>query len=83
MTIYGKAPNPNAARLFAEWAISLEGQKAIDSVGRESARKDFKSKTAIESAFPKGTKAVPVSDKLFLEDPKKWLDTHVKPIWEG
>jgi iron(III) transport system substrate-binding protein len=81
--IYGKAPNPNAARLFAEWAISLEGQKAIDSVGRESSRKDFKSKTAIESAFPKGTKAVPVNDKLFLEDPKKWLDTHVKPIWEG
>ena len=81
--IYGKAPNPNAARLFAEWAISLEGQKAIDSVGRESSRKDFKSKTAIESAFPKGTKAVPVNDKLYLEDPKKWLDTHVKPIWEG
>ena len=81
--IYGKAPNPNAAKLFAEWAISLEGQKVIDSVGRESARKDFKSKTAIESAFPKGTKAVPVNDKLFLEDPKKWLDTHVKPIWEG
>lgn len=81
--IYGKAPNPSAARLFAEWAISLEGQKVIDSVGRESSRKDFKSKTAIESAFPKGTKAVPVNDKLFLEDPKKWLDTHVKPIWEG
>jgi iron(III) transport system substrate-binding protein len=81
--IYGKAPNPNAARLFAEWAISQEGQKTIDSVGRESARKDFKSKTSLESAFPKGTKAVPVSDKLFLEDPKKWLDTFVKPVWEG
>jgi ABC-type Fe3+ transport system substrate-binding protein len=81
--IYAKAPNPNAARLFAEWAISQEGQRAIDSVGRESARKDFKSKTAIETAFPKGTMAVPVNDKSFLEDPKKWLDTHVKPIWEG
>ena len=81
--IYAKAPNPNTAKLFAEWAISQEGQKVIDSVGRESSRKDFKSKTSIESAFPKGTKAVPVTDKLFLEDPKKWLDTYVKPIWQG
>jgi iron(III) transport system substrate-binding protein len=81
--IYAKAPNPNAAKLFAEWAISQEGQKVIDSIGRESSRKDFESKTSIEHAFPKGTKAVPVNDKAFLEDPKKWLDTYVKPIWEG
>jgi ABC-type Fe3+ transport system substrate-binding protein len=81
--IYAKAPNPNAAKLFAEWAISTQGQQVIDSVGRETSRKDFKSKTSIESAYPKGTKAIPVSDKLFLEDPKKWLDINVKPIWEG
>lgn len=77
--IYAKAPNVNAAKLFAEWAISVEGQKVIDSVGRESSRNDFKSKTSIESAFPKGTKPIPVTDKAFLEDPKSWLDTHVKP----
>ena len=81
--IYAKAPNPNAAKLFAEWLISDEGQKTIDSVGRESSRNDFKSKTSIESAFGKGAKTLPVTDKLFLEDPKKWLDTFVKPIWEG
>jgi ABC-type Fe3+ transport system substrate-binding protein len=81
--IYGKAPNPAAARLFAEWLISDEGQKAIDAVGRESSRNDFKSKTSIDAAFPKGTKPLPVTDRLFLEDPKKWLDVNVKPIWEG
>ena len=81
--IYAKSPNPNSAKLFAEWLISEEGQKTIDSVGRETARNDFKSKTSIEAAFGKGMKPLPVTDQLFLEDPKKWLDTHVKPIWEG
>ena len=81
--IYVKAPNPNAGKLFAEWLISIEGQETIDKIGRESSRTDFKSKTSIESAFGKNTKPVPVNDKGFLEDPKKWLDTYVKPIWEG
>ncbi len=81
--IYAKAPDPNAAKLFAEWLISDEGQKTIDSVGRESSRNDFKSKTSIEAAFGKGAKPLPVTDQQFLEDPKKWLDTYVKPIWEG
>ena len=81
--IYVKAPNPNAGKLFAEWLISDEGQKTIDSIGRETSRNDFKSKTSIESAFGKGAKPLPVTDKMFLEDPKKWLDTFVKPIWEG
>ena len=81
--IYVKAPHPNAAKLFAEWLISEEGQKTIDSVGRETSRNDFKSKTSIDAAFGKGTKPLPVTDKAFLEDPKKWLDAYVKPIWEG
>ena len=81
--IYIKAPDPNAAKLFAEWMISQEGQKTIDSIGRESSRNDFKSHTSIEAAFGKNMKPLPVTDQGFLEDPKKWLDTYVKPIWEG
>jgi ABC-type Fe3+ transport system substrate-binding protein len=81
--IYAKAPNPNAAKLFAEWLISEEGQKTIDSVGRETSRNDFKSKTSIEAAYGKNMKPIPVTDQLFLEDPKKWLDSYVKPLWEG
>src|SRR5262245_22495910 len=81
--IYIKAPNPNAAKLFAEWLISEEGQKTIDSIGRETARNDFKSKTSIESAYGKAMKPLPVTDQQFLEDPKSWLDKNVKPTWEG
>ena len=81
--IYAKAPDPNAAKLFAEWLISEEGQKTIDSVGRESSRNDFKSHISIEAAFGKNMKPLPVTDQLFLQDRKKWLDTYVKPIWEG
>jgi len=81
--IYAKAPDPNAAKLFAEWLISEEGQKTIDSVGRESSRNDFKSHISIEAAFGKNMKPLPVTDQLFLQDRKKWLDTYVKPIWKG
>ena len=81
--IYAKAAHPNAAKLLTEWLISMEGQAALDSVGREASRKGFQSKTSIENAYPAGTKPIPVNDKLFMEDPKKWLDTNVKPLWEG
>jgi len=79
--IYAKAAHPNAAKLLAEWLISTEGQATLDSLGREASRKGFESKTSIGHAYPAGTQPVPVNDKLFLEDPKKWLDANVKPIW--
>jgi iron(III) transport system substrate-binding protein len=81
--IYIKAPNPNASKLFAEWLISDEGQKTIDSVGRESSRNDFKSHTSIEAAYGKAMKPLPVTDQQFLGDPLSWLNKNVKPLWEG
>jgi iron(III) transport system substrate-binding protein len=79
--IYAKAPHPHAAKLFAEWLISREGQAALDSVGREPARKGIQTKTSIEANFPATVRPLTVADKHYLEDPKKWLDTHVKPLW--
>ena len=81
--IYVKAPHPTAAKLFAEWLISPAGQAAIDAVGRASARKGFKSKTSIENAWGAGTKPIVVSNKAYIEDARKWLDTAVKPVWEN
>ncbi|MGH7828653.1 MAG: ABC transporter substrate-binding protein [Candidatus Binatia bacterium] len=81
--IYAKPPHQNTAKLFAEWLITAEGQAALDSVGRETSRKGFPSKTSIDALFPAGTRTITVQDKGYLEDPRKWLDTNVKPIWGG
>ncbi|MEW6671818.1 MAG: extracellular solute-binding protein [Thermodesulfobacteriota bacterium] len=80
--IYAKSPHPNASKLFVEWMISPAGQAAVDSVGREVSRKGFPSNTAIDKFWSSDLKPIGVSDRVFLEDPKKWLDAHVKPLWE-
>jgi ABC-type Fe3+ transport system substrate-binding protein len=79
--IYAKPPHPSAAKLFAEWLISQGGQATIDSLGRETVRKGFPGKASIEVAFPAGTRPIAAEDRVYLEDPKKWLDINVKPIW--
>ncbi|HUK40617.1 MAG TPA: extracellular solute-binding protein [Candidatus Acidoferrales bacterium] len=81
--IYVKAPHSTAAKLFAEWLVSPEGQAAINAVGRPSARKGFKSKTSIENGWGPNVKPVVVSNKAYIEDARKWLDTVVKPVWEN
>ena len=81
--IYAKAPHPTAAKLFAEWLISPDGQTAINAVGRPSARKGFKSKTSIENGWGANTKPIVVANKAYIEDARKWLDTAVKPLWEN
>jgi ABC-type Fe3+ transport system substrate-binding protein len=81
--IYAKAPHPTAAKLFAEWLTSPQGQAAIDAVGRASARKGFKSKTSMENGWGPNVKPIVVSNKSYIEDARKWLDTAVKPVWEN
>ena len=43
MAITKGGPNPAGAKMFIEWATSLEGQKAINRLGHFSLRKDFTS----------------------------------------
>jgi iron(III) transport system substrate-binding protein len=81
--IYAKAPHPAAGKLFAEWLVSPEGQAAINAVGRASARKGFKAKTSIENGWGPKVKPIVVSNKDYIEDARKWLDTAVKPVWEN
>ncbi|HVO92289.1 MAG TPA: extracellular solute-binding protein [Terriglobales bacterium] len=81
--IYGKAPHINGAKLFAEWMVSPEGQMAVSAVGREVSRKGIKSKASIEYAWGPNAKPIPSVNKTFSEDPRKWLDANVKPVWEN
>jgi hypothetical protein len=81
--IYVKSLHPSAGKLCAEWLLSPEGQVALDVLGRSSSRKGFKAKTSIENAWGSGIKPVPILNKAFLEDPTKWLEANVKPIWEN
>jgi iron(III) transport system substrate-binding protein len=81
--IYGKAPHINSAKLFAEWMISPEGQYAVAAVGRETSRKGIKSKASVEAAWGPKVKPIPIENPAFTEDPRKWLDENVKPVWEN
>lgn len=81
--IYGKAPHLNGAKLFAEWMITPEGQLAVAAVGRETSRKGVKSKASVEYAWGDKVKPIPIVNKSFSEDPRKWLDVNVKPVWDN
>ena len=81
--IYGKAPHLSGAKLFAEWMITPEGQAAVAAVGRETSRKGIKSKASVEYAWGDKVKPIPIVNRSFSEDPRKWLDANVKPVWEN
>jgi iron(III) transport system substrate-binding protein len=80
---YAYAPHPNAAKLFAEWLISEDGQRALDSVGRAPVRKGFKGGASVEAAFPESTEVIGLRNQEYMANPKAWLNQYVKPIWEG
>jgi iron(III) transport system substrate-binding protein len=66
------APHPNAAKLFLEFCLSREGQKLMQTPGRQSARTDFPND---QSAMLKDLKIVPVNPALAekLDDYAKQL----------
>ncbi len=69
--INAKAPHPNAAKLFANFMLSTEGQKQLTTAGRIPVRKDVTSNPpGILQAF-EGHKVV-VSTMTSEED-EKWL----------
>lgn len=81
--VYAKAPHPNAAKLFAEWLISPQGQSVLDGIGRETVRKGFPSHTSVDVVFSPHIEIIGVTDGRYLADPKAWLDEYVKPIWQS
>jgi len=78
--IYKLAPHPNAARLFAEWLISTEGQEIFASLMRAPSVKNFPSPIALENMFPK--EATTIFAK-FPDDPSEYIEKEIKPLWAG
>jgi iron(III) transport system substrate-binding protein len=81
--IYGKAPHLNAAKLFTEWMVTPEGQLAVAAVGRETSRKGIKSAASVEAVWGDKVKPIAISNKAYTQDPRKWLNENVKPVWEN
>ena len=78
--IYKLSPHPNAAKLFAEWLISVEGQEVFASLMRTPSVKNFPSPVALDNMFPKGT---PIIFVKFPDDPFEYINREIKPVWEG
>jgi iron(III) transport system substrate-binding protein len=75
------APHPNAARLWIEWSLSEEGQKALADQGYAVVRKGFKA-TEPEADLT-GVKILPRDDdpetfKLLGDRTKRWQDVFFK-----
>ena len=81
--IYGKAPHISSAKLFTEWMVTPEGQLAVAAVGRETSRKGIKSAASVEAVWGDKVKPITIVNKAYTEDPRKWLNENVKPVWEN
>jgi iron(III) transport system substrate-binding protein len=66
VSIAARAPHPNAAKLFIDWALSIEAQKVIASMGRVPARQGI-------------TTGIPGLDKLdMVIDDLSWVEDYNK-----
>lgn len=66
VSIAAKAPHPNAAKLFVDWALSVEAQKVIASMGRVPARQ----------GIPTGIAGLEKLDMVI--DDLSWVDDYNK-----
>ncbi len=83
LLLYAKAPHPNAAKLFIEWILSPAGQAVFASTGRTPNLKGLEVASSLEKAWSPEVRPIAALDPEFVKDPKRWLDTYVKPIWEA
>lgn len=81
--IYSLAPHPNAAKLFAEWMVTVEPQHITAELKRTPNRKGIMSPVSIEALFPESTAPVLQEPPEFLADPSAFIETYIRPIWEA
>jgi ABC-type Fe3+ transport system substrate-binding protein len=79
--IYGKAPHINGAKPFTEWMMTPEGQLAVSAVGRGSIAQRRQVQGVHRIRVGANVKPIPSVNKTYSEDPRKWLDANVKPVW--
>jgi len=79
--LYAKSPHPNAAKLFIEWVLSPAGQEVYCSTGRTPNLKGLDVPSSLSKNWGPDVKPLSEMDPGFPLDPKKWMDTYIKPIW--
>ncbi|MEM2703542.1 MAG: extracellular solute-binding protein, partial [Candidatus Bathyarchaeia archaeon] len=80
--IYLLAPHPNAAKLFAEWLVSVEGQLILASLLRTPNRVGVPSEVSLETLLPNVHLFIP-EPEAYLADMTKYMETQIKPVWES
>jgi len=50
---------------------------------KETSRKGIKSASSVEAVWGDKVKPIAISNKAYTQDPRKWLNENVKPVWEN
>ncbi|MEM2673902.1 MAG: extracellular solute-binding protein, partial [Candidatus Bathyarchaeia archaeon] len=80
--IYANAPHPNAAKLFAEWLCSIEGQLVFAELMRTPSRRGVPSSVSIDAIYGAGATYV-LPSMEYMQNTKGYVDAYIKPIWTG